>query len=70
MSQVEGFNDNDKDTVVTRPLMPTASPPKGAGDSAAIEDGGAQSPALAVNPRGTRWPRWPTAWPDGPLRSR
>jgi hypothetical protein len=78
VSQVEGFNDNDNDNdndmdmdiAVTGPLVPAATRPKGAGDPAAAEGPGAQGPALGANRRDSRWPRWPTAWPDGSLRSR
>jgi len=71
VSQVEGFSDNgDMDIAVTRHSMPAATRPKGAGDPEAAEDPRAQGPAPAVNRRGSRWPQWPIAWPDGTLRSR
>ena len=65
MSQAEGFNDNDMDIALTRPSMPARIRPKGARNPAAAEGPDAQGPALAANRRDNRWPRWPTAWPDG-----
>ena len=70
MSQAEGFNDNDTDIAVTRPSLPSTTHPKEARDPAAAEGPGAQGPAFAATRKDNRWPRWPTAWPDGSLRSR
>jgi hypothetical protein len=72
VSQAEGSNDNDNDTDIaaTRPSVPATTCPKGARDPASPEDPGAQGPGFAVNRKDNRWPRWPTAWPDGSFRSR
>ena len=65
-----GFNDDDAGIAVHWLLMPAATPAQGQRDPAVAEDAIAQPPALAVNPRDTRWPRWPSAWPDGSPRPR
>jgi hypothetical protein len=71
MSQVDGFNDNVTDITATRPFMALTKPAKGTGNPAAAvhEYEGTQTPAPGANPRVTRWPRWPTAWPDGSRQS-
>jgi hypothetical protein len=74
VSQVKVFenNDNDdKDIALDGRSMPATTRPKGARDPEAAEDPGVlRGPGPAVNRRGSLWPRWPTAWPDGSLRSR
>jgi hypothetical protein len=70
VSQAEGFNDNDTDIAVTRPSMPATTRRNGASDPAAAEGTDALGPAIAANHRDNRWPRWPTAWPDGSRWSR
>lgn len=72
MSRVEGFNNNVTDITATQPFVALAKPSREATDPAATEHQGqrAQSPAPGTNPRDTRWPRWPKAWPDDSLPSR
>jgi hypothetical protein len=69
VSQAEGFKDNNMDIALTRLSMPETIRPNGASDPAVAEGPVAQSPAFADIRRDNRWPRWPTAWPDGSLRS-
>jgi hypothetical protein len=72
MSQVEAFNDNVTEITATQPFMALTKPPKRATDpvAAELEKEGTQTPAPGGNPRDSRWPRWPTAWPDGSRQSR
>jgi len=72
MSRVEGFNDSVTDNAAPQPFMALAKPSREATDPAATEHQGqrAQSPAPGTNPRDTRWPQWPKAWPDDSLPSR
>jgi hypothetical protein len=72
MSRVEGVNDNITDNTATQPFMVLAKPSTEAIDPAATEHQGQKAQTLApgTNPRDTRWPRWPKAWPDDSLPSR